>query len=133
MVELEILSGKTAGARWTARRFPVRVGRSAHSDLQLEEHGVWDEHFLVTLDPGAGFVLQTQPNALVVANGQPTESAVLRNGDTIEIGAVKLRFWLSEARQRGLAIRETLFWILVGAVCLAQIALIYWLSAKTNG
>jgi len=133
MVELEILSGATAGTKWVARRFPVHVGRSPDSDLQLEEPGVWDEHFLITLDPATGFILETQPDALVVANGQPTVSTVLRNGDTIEIGAVKLQFWLSQARQRGLAIRETFFWLLVAAVCLGQIALIYWLSAKGEG
>ena len=69
----------------------------------------------------------------MAANGQPTERAVLRNGDTIEIGAVKLRFWLSQAKQRGLAVREALFWILVAAVCLGQIAVVYWLSAKAGG
>jgi pSer/pThr/pTyr-binding forkhead associated (FHA) protein len=127
MVQLKILSGKTAGARWVARRFPVRIGRSAGSDLRLEEHGVWEEHFQITLNPALGFVLETQPNALVLANGQPVERAVLHNGDQIEIGAVKLQFWLAEARQRGLRIREGFFWALVATVSLSQVALIYWL------
>jgi len=127
MVRFQILSGKKAGASWAARRFPVRVGRSPAADLQLEEPGVWDEHFQVTLNPAAGFVLETAPEALVAANGQPVQHIVLRNGDCIEIGAVKLRFWLDDARQRGLRVREGLVWFLFGLVCASQIALVYWL------
>jgi pSer/pThr/pTyr-binding forkhead associated (FHA) protein len=127
MVQLEIVSGKTAGAKWAARRFPVRVGRSPAADLQLQEHGVWDEHFQIVLNPAAGFVLEAHPDALVVINGQPIQHAVLRNGDQIELGAVKLQFWLSEARQRGLRLRESLVWIILLGVSLGQIALIYWL------
>jgi pSer/pThr/pTyr-binding forkhead associated (FHA) protein len=127
MVQLEILSGKTAGIKWIARRFPVRVGRSADADLRLEEQGVWDEHFQIILDPGAGFVLEGRSDALVVTNGEPMQRAVLRNGDKIQIGAVKLQFWLGEARQQGLRLREGLVWTLLLAVCLGQIALIYWL------
>ena len=127
MVQLKILSGKKAGSIWTARRFPVRVGRSHEADLQLEENGVWDEHFEIQFHPAAGFTLETKPEALVTTNGQPMQRAVLRNGDLIEIGSLKLRFWLDDAPQRGLRIREAFVWILVAAVILGQIALIYWL------
>lgn len=127
MVQLEKVSSQTAGAKWAARRFPVRVGRSAGSDLQLEEPGVWDEHLQISLDTSDGFVLQAHANALVSINGQRVERAVLRNGDQIELGAVKLRFWLSEARQHGLGLSESLVWAILIGVSLGQIALIYWL------
>ncbi len=127
MVQFNILSGKQAGAIWATRRFPVRVGRSPDSDLQLEEPGVWDDHFHIGLNPSAGFTLESRPEALVTANGQPVQRTVLRNGDVIEIGALKLQFWLADARQRGLKIREGLVWTIVAAVCLGQVALIYWL------
>ena len=128
MVQLQILSGKKAGATWVARRFPVRVGRAPACDLQLEEHGVWNEHFHITLNPGAGFVLETLPDALVTANGQPAQRVVLRNGDVIEIGALKLQFWLGEARRRALRLSEWFVWTLITAVALAQIGVIYWLT-----
>ena len=51
MVQLKILSGKKAGTAWVARRFPVRIGRSAGADLQLEESGVWDEHLQLDFKP----------------------------------------------------------------------------------
>ena len=127
MVQFTILNGKKAGATQVARRFPVRAGRSPACDLQLEEPGVWDEHFEVDLHPDAGFVLETKGEALVTANGQPLQRAVLRNGDLIELGAVKLQFWISEARQRGLRLREAFVWSLIGAVSIGQVVLVYWL------
>src|SRR6184192_1491276 len=99
MVQFKILSGKKAGSSWETRRFPVRIGRSASSDLQVEEAGVWDEHLKVSLEPGEGFVAETQTNAFASINGQPIQRAALRNGDTLAIGSIKLQFWLSEARQ----------------------------------
>jgi len=131
MVQLKILSGKKAGATWVARHFPVRVGRAAASDLQLEEHGVWDEHFQISLNPAAGFILETKPDAFVNANGQQVQRAVLANGDLIEIGSLKLRFWLAEAPQPSLRISEWLVWLLITTICLAQVALVYWLLQRS--
>ena len=51
----------------------------------------------------------------------------LRNGDTIQVGSLKLQFWLSETRQHGLRLREWFVWTLIGAISLAQIAAVYWL------
>jgi predicted component of type VI protein secretion system len=127
MVQFKILSGKKAGSSWETRRFPVRIGRSAGCDLQVEGAGVWDNHLKVSLDPDEGFIAETHANALASINGQPIQRAALRNGDTLEIGSVKLQFWLSEARQRGQGFRETFVWSTISLVCLAQIVLVYWL------
>ena len=96
MVQLRILSGKKAGTNWDARRFPVRIGRSAANDLPLEENGIWDEHFELTFDRAEGFVLTACPDALVTVNHEPAQTVRLRNGDSIEVGAVRMRFWLGE-------------------------------------
>jgi pSer/pThr/pTyr-binding forkhead associated (FHA) protein len=127
MVQLQILSGKKAGTAWVARRFPVRIGRSAAAGLQLEEDGVWDQHLQLDLIPAQGFRLSAQPNALTAVNGQPVEQTLLRNGDLIEIGSLKMQFWLSETRQAGLRLREWLTWAAVAAISLGQVGLIYWL------
>ncbi len=126
MFQLKILSGKKAGTVWMTRRFPVRIGRAAAVHLRLEEDGVWDEHLLIQCER-AGLVLKTQPGALASVNAQPTEEAVLRNGDLIQIGAAKLQFWLADTRQRALSWREALTWSLITGVCLSQIGLLYWL------
>ena len=127
MVQLKILTGKKAGTSWTARRFPIRVGRDPSCDLQLEEQGVWNEHFQIGLNRSAGFVIETQPDALVTANGQPLQRAVLRNGDVLQIGSLKLQFWLAEARQRGLRSSECLVWGLILGITLGQVTLAYCL------
>jgi type III secretion system (T3SS) inner membrane Yop/YscD-like protein len=127
MVQLSILSGKTAGTNWVARRFPVRIGRGSSCDLRLEEDGVWDDHLRLESVPGEGFVLETAANALACVNGQPAERAVLCNGDLLEIGSVKLQFWLSPTLQTGLWIREGLTWAGIALISLGQIALVYWL------
>jgi pSer/pThr/pTyr-binding forkhead associated (FHA) protein len=126
MVQFKILSGKKAGSLWEARRFPVRIGRAANANLQIEEAGVWDEHLRVSVE-SEGFVLETQGSALAGVNGQPVQRAALRNGDVIEMGSARLQFWLSEARQRGQGFREAFVWTLVVLICFSQIALVYWL------
>ena len=130
MVQFKILSGKMAGSSWETRRFPVRIGRSTGSDLQLEEAGVWDDHLKIDLEPKEGFMAETQASAFASINGQPIQRAALRNGDTLEIGSIKLQFWLSEAPQRGQAVREAFVWSMISLVCLGQIAVVYWLLTK---
>ena len=125
MLELKILSGKKAGTQWVARRFPVRIGRSSTADLQLEENGVWDQHLQLDFCPAEGFVLSAQLNALATVNGHPVQRTILRSGDAIEIGSLKMQFWLGEARQRGLRLREWLTWAAIAAIALGQIGLIY--------
>jgi predicted component of type VI protein secretion system len=127
MVQFQILSGKQAGTRWVARRFPARIGRSTVNDLQLEENGVWDEHLELTLDLAQGFLLTSRSNALVTVNHVAAQTARLRNGDSIEIGSVRMRFWLGETGQRGLRVREGLVWSVVAFVSLGQVVLVYWL------
>ncbi len=127
MVQLHVLTGKKAGTQAVARRFPFRVGRSSQAALVLEDAGVWDRHLEIDLRPAHGAVLTASDEALTLVNGETVREAALRNGDIIELGAVKLRFGLSATRQRSLRWRETLTWIVLAAFCLGQVALIYWL------
>jgi pSer/pThr/pTyr-binding forkhead associated (FHA) protein len=126
MVQLEVLSGKRAGAVAVARRFPFVVGRDGSSDLRLEDGGVWDRHLELDLQMPDGFALKVLSQARAAVNDQPVQQAViLRNGDVIGIGAVKIRFWLGETRQLGLQMREFLTWAALVMLCAGQIALIY--------
>jgi pSer/pThr/pTyr-binding forkhead associated (FHA) protein len=127
MVQLRILSGKKAGTSWVARRFPVRIGRAPSADLQVEEEGVWDQHLQIELQRGEGFHLKSHTEAPALVNGEAVQEAALRNGDCIQLGSLKLQFWLSETRQVGLGFREWLTWLGIAAVSLVQIGLIYWL------
>jgi pSer/pThr/pTyr-binding forkhead associated (FHA) protein len=127
MIQLKVLSGKKAGAAWVARHFPVRIGRSADADLQVEEGGVWEQHLQLDFNPAEGIVLSTQPDALATVNGQAVHQTILRNGDTIDIGSLRLQFWLSEIRQADLRLREGFTWAAIAAISLGQVGLIYWL------
>lgn len=127
MVQIRVLSGNKAGTELVTRRFPLKIGRAGNSDLRLEDAGVWDEHLRIYFEPRNGYVLQTCSDALASINSQPQSSARLRNGDTITAGSVQLQFWLAEAAQRRLTFRETFTWVMIGAICVAQVALVYLL------
>jgi predicted component of type VI protein secretion system len=127
MVQLKIVSGKQAGFTYVARRFPVRIGRAKAADLEVDEDGVWDQHLQLDFHATDGFCIAALSGGLVRVNGQPIERTVLRNGDEIELGALKLRFWLSESRQAGLRVREYLTWAVIASLTLGQVGLIYWL------
>ena len=127
MVQLKVFSGNQAGATTLARRFPFVVGRNSTADLCLEQDGIWDRHLELYLQIPDGFLLKSHPGALTSVNGQSVQQAFLRNGDVIEIGPLKIQFWLSETHQRGLRTREFLTWFALAALCVGQIVLIYGL------
>ncbi len=127
MVQFDILSGKQAGARTMARSFPFRIGRTPGNELQLSDDGVWDPHVTVEFDPQSGFNLITAPNAIATVNSESVRTKILRNGDQITVGSVKIQFWLAAARQGSLRMRENFVWALLALVTLGQFALLYWL------
>jgi pSer/pThr/pTyr-binding forkhead associated (FHA) protein len=125
MIQLQILHGQMAGVSWTARHFPVRVGRADGNDLTLAEAGVWDEHFQIVLEAGVGFVLSTLTEAIVTVNQSAVRRQPLRPGDVIGLGSVKLRFWLAPAGRRSLRGPELAVWLLLAAMMAAQIWLLW--------
>jgi pSer/pThr/pTyr-binding forkhead associated (FHA) protein len=127
MIELHILAGKKAGSQSAVRRFPFRIGRDRGNDLQLNDDGTWGQHLTLEFRRLEGFTLTAAPETLVMVNHQPVQTALLRNGDVITLGSVKLRFWLAAAQQRGLRLREGFVWVLLTAVVLCQFVLIYQL------
>ena len=120
MVQIQILSGKKAGVTWTARRFPVRLGRGVENDLQLEEAGVWERHFTIQWDDNTGFSLHSEPGALVTVNHQPASSQALHPGDVLGIGTTQLRFWLAEPTRRSLRGSEFAVWALLAGVLILE-------------
>jgi len=125
MVQLTILSGKTAGDTHVVRRFPFRIGRAAENELALDDPGVWDNHLTLEFQREQGIVLHTGDNAFAAINEAPQTSARLRNGDVISFGSAKIQFWLAAPRQRSLRLREFSVWLLLAAVTAFQFVLIY--------
>ena len=126
MLHLQILSGAKAGTNFVACKFPIQIGRSPSADLLLEEPGVYDSHCEIRVE-ATGFALKASPNASLTINGVDVQEAILRNNDIIAIGLLKMRFGLTPVQQRSPAVRETLTWIGLGILCLAQVALVYWM------
>jgi Inner membrane component of T3SS, cytoplasmic domain len=126
VVHLQLLSGNRSGAVFRPTHFPIRAGREPGLDLILDDPGVWQRHFLIDWRP-EGLVLEAEPDALLSVNDSPSQRAILRNGDIITLGALKIRFSFSPVRQSSLAPREWLTWIALGALCLGQVALVYLL------
>ncbi len=125
MIQLQILSGTMAGVTWTARHFPVHVGRAHSNDLCLPDPGVWDEHFTLNFDAHEGLVLTALTEALVTVNQQPVREIRLRNGDSIESGSVRLRFWIANPVQRSLRLHEAFIWLLIAGITFGQLVIIY--------
>ncbi|MEJ0091119.1 MAG: FHA domain-containing protein [Limisphaerales bacterium] len=127
MIQLGIISGKKAGTLTGVRHFPFHVGRASDNELQLEDEGVWDRHFAIEFDPHSGLNLAAAPQAITTVNGEQVQNVILRNGDVITAGSVKIQFWLAAARQGSLRLRENFFWALLALVTLGQFILLYWL------
>lgn len=125
MVRLRILSGNKAGTDTVVRRFPFRVGRSPSDNLQLEEEGVWERHLEFRVAPGKGILIKVSDSTTAAINGQAAQEAVLKNGDVIEIGAVKIGFWLAETSQKSLRFREWMTWAGFVLIAAFQFYLIY--------
>lgn len=127
MIQFQILSGQQAGSDILVRRFPFVIGRGPESNLQLTDAGVWDGHLGVEFRRGEGFAFNTHADARVLLNDEGVKSGILRHGDLIELGSVRLRFWLARSQQKPLQFREALTWGALFALFAGQIALIRWL------
>lgn len=121
MIQLRVLSGQMAGETIFVRHFPFTIGRAPHSDLRLQDDGVYDEHLQLKFIQREGFILKVADGAFCAVNEEPQNSLRLRNGDTLSFGSVKIQFWLAPAKLRGLKVRESLFWIFLLGLSIAQI------------
>jgi len=125
MVQIQIISGKRMGGDLAVSHFPFAVGRAPDADLVLDDDGVWDRHIQIKFDRSAGFVFESQPGAAVLLNGERVGTGFLRNGDSLVLGGVTIRFWLSRTQQRTMRVLEACTWAGLVMLCAAQIALIY--------
>ena len=129
LVQLQVRQGAAAGHVLSADQLPIRLGRGKGCHLQLADEGVWEQHGEIDINADQQFILRRHPEAGVMINGEPAgESTPLSNGDEIELGAAKLQFWLGGVRQKNLAAREAAGWALLGAITVAEVILLLWLT-----
>ncbi|MFA6545203.1 MAG: FHA domain-containing protein [Limisphaerales bacterium] len=125
MIQLRVLNGSRGGATHVASRFPCTIGRAGGDDLQLVDAGIWENHLQLDLRIPEGFSLCRPGQGRAIVNGSEFDELILRNGDVIELGAVKIQFWLGEARQSDNRVRETVTWLALGALVILEGALLF--------
>jgi pSer/pThr/pTyr-binding forkhead associated (FHA) protein len=129
MVQLNILSGEYEQQFVKSNTFPIRIGRGENCQLQLVDTGIWENHLELNLNEEQHFTIRTASDATAMVNGKPLKGVqLLRNGDLIEIGLVKIQFWLGTVQQKNLGMREAAVWALLLAVTMAEIYLLFWLG-----
>jgi hypothetical protein len=106
-------------------RFPFQIGRATDSDLRLQAPGLWDRHLRFDLESSEGLVATCQEGALATVASEGFQRRRLRNGDEITVGSVLIQVYLAPVLRRSLGVWEFFFWVVMGAVALAQLALGY--------
>ena len=118
-----------AGQYYPANTFPLTIGRGTACNLQMTDSGIWEQHLEIDVDRQYRLLIHCNPETTAMINGEPLrETQTLRNGDQIEIGTGKIQFWLGNVRQKNLHNHETIMWVLLGILTLAEITLILWLG-----
>ncbi len=127
--QLHITAGKMACQYYPANTFPLTIGRGTACNLQMTDSGIWEQHLEIDVDRQYHLLIRCNPETTAMINGEPLrETQTLRNGDQIEIGTGKIQFWLGNVRQKNLHNHETIMWVLLGILTLAEITLILWLG-----
>ncbi len=109
-------------------QYPFVVGKNQEAHWCLSGAGVWDDHVAIDLDDqGRPFARRSGDGSLSV-NAEPVESHRLRDGDTIEIGAVVLRFGQSPVTLKPLTLNNLICWLILVSVLIAEAAAIIAIS-----
>jgi hypothetical protein len=70
----------------------LHIGRSPSADIVLDDATVSRRHAVVAHQDGETVLLDDRSRHGVIVNGERVQRAVLRNGDTIHLGSVAMRF-----------------------------------------
>lgn len=125
MVQLEILRRGQASAKHSVQTFPCVIGRAAGCGVRLDEPGIWDEHASLRHEDDLGFSLIASGGGSLTIGGETVREGRIKNGDTFELGAVAIRFWMSTTRPRSHRSGDIVFWSIIGLAFVLMI----WLMA----
>lgn len=125
MVRLRHLAGPLAGRETEVRHFPFRIGRGTGDDLRLEAAGLWETHCVIETTPDHRLQLRGRDGASTRVNGTTVSAVLLRNGDILEAGELRLQLWLGPVRQTNLRSREALTWLGIALITAFQ-AVVAW-------
>jgi two-component system cell cycle response regulator len=115
---LVVIYGELIGRRLELEHTAIMIGRSAKSDLQLDEDSVSRHHVRIEPVPSAEAsdsaarwrVVDLESTNGTYVNDRPVTGAVLRHGDQIQVGRSILRFLADNSLER--AYHEELYRLL---------------------
>lgn len=97
---LEQIGGEGMGRLFELFGSTVRIGRSEENDIALPMDGVSRYHAILELDGNGNFQIRDlQSKNGIIINGQKKDQALLKNGDTVQIGAYLFRFIKDSPRE----------------------------------
>ena len=70
----------------------TRLGRSLHADIEVDDPTVSRRHALIVRQDGETVLLNDGSLNGTWHNGERVERAILRDGDTIDLGVARLRY-----------------------------------------
>ncbi len=129
---LTVVEGVEKGRRFDIASFPFVIGKNANAELTLTDAGVWPDHIALELPEGKGPQVSRLGEGTLSLNSEPTESAPLRNGDLMSIGATLLRFGVAPPERKSLLVHNMASWIAVGLIVLLELALILLLKTSES-
>jgi pSer/pThr/pTyr-binding forkhead associated (FHA) protein len=93
---LVILTGEFSGTEHSLAKDETLIGRNPTTDITLLDEGISREHALILRDEAAGsFTIEDlQSTNGTKVNGKRVRSALLADGDAIEVGHTRFRFEL---------------------------------------
>lgn len=88
-ISLIVLEGQREGERLQVNRLPAYLGSGDYSDVVLPARGVLESHARLSLSDN-DLVLSSLSSGRLQVNDHEVERAVLRDGDIIELGELKM-------------------------------------------
>jgi hypothetical protein len=89
---LTILEGPEAGKTFDFDRVQITVGRTMENDVVLPDPSISRQHFFIRDKGGAYIIKDLESSNGTKLNGKPIKEEVIRSGDVIQAGKVRLRF-----------------------------------------
>lgn len=99
---LVIISSELKGTEFACVRTELRIGRTDENDIPIDHRSLSRTHAkIMREDDGQWRILDMQSANGLTVNGETYSDVVLKSGDVIELGHVKLRFVLGGEKTRG--------------------------------
>lgn len=124
-----VVEGSEKGKRFDIAAFPFVIGNNTNAELTLTDPGVWPDHIALELPSGnKGPQVSRLGEGTLSVNSEPTDSAPLRNGDLLSVGAALLRFGVAPPKRKSLLLHNTASWMAIATIVILELILILFLK-----